>query len=167
MDDRKPRHRHHQRPHDRKEGEPVAAGEAGQGDKRERHRHHGRRDFKKRDEQAPVQAGAEGAPAREGHEQRQPRDHERDRPRERFGKDRDRDKRDNKGKFGDREHGGRDRDRGGRDRDKGGRDKREHGPAHRPYASSAPRERERAIDPNSPFAKLAALKEQLAANRKD
>ena len=31
----------------------------------------------------------------------------------------------------------------------------------------APRERDRPIDPNSPFAKLAALKEQLAANRKD
>jgi ATP-dependent RNA helicase SUPV3L1/SUV3 len=164
MDDRKPRHRHHQhqRPHDRKPGEQAAAGEGGDGDKRERPRHHGRRDFRKRDEQAPAQA-AEGAPAREGRE-------ERDRTRERFGKDRDRDnKRDNKPKFGDREHGGRDRDRdrGGRDRDKGGRDKREHGPAHRPYASSAPRERERAIDPNSPFAKLAALKEQLAANRKD
>jgi ATP-dependent RNA helicase SUPV3L1/SUV3 len=167
-EERKPRHRHH-RPHDRKPGEQAAAGspgEAGEGDKRERHRHHGRRDFHKKDEQAPAQAaaGAEAAPAREGREQR-------DRQRERFGKDRDRDnnKRDNKqaGKVGDREHGGRDRDRGPRDRDKGGRDKREHGPAHRPYASSAPRERERAIDPNSPFAKLAALKEQLAANRKD
>ena len=54
-------------------------------------------------------------------------------------------------------------------RDKGGRDKRsEGGPSHRPFASSAsPRERERPIDPNSPFAKLAALKEQLTANRKD
>src|SRR5581483_1645761 len=166
MDDRRPRNRHHQRPQDRKAGEPAAAGEVTEGDKRERHRHHGRRDFRKRDEQAPAPVAAEGAPAREGDQQRQPRDQERDRPRERFGKDRDRDnKRDNKGKFGDREHGN--RDRSGRDRDKGGRDKREHGPAHRPYASSAPRERERAIDPNSPFAKLAALKEQLAANRKD
>jgi len=27
--------------------------------------------------------------------------------------------------------------------------------------------RDRPADPNSPFAKLAALKEQLAANRKD
>jgi ATP-dependent RNA helicase SUPV3L1/SUV3 len=172
MDDRKPRHRHHHRPHDRKSGEQAASapGEAGEGDKRERHRHHGRRDVHKRDEQAPAQAaaGGEGASAREGREHRE----ERDRPRERFGKERDRDnKRDDrqKGKFGDREHGGRDRDRerGGRDRDKGGRDKREFGPSHRPFASSAPRERERAIDPNSPFAKLAALKEQLAANRKD
>lgn len=33
--------------------------------------------------------------------------------------------------------------------------------------SAPPRERDRPIDPNSPFAKLAALKEQLTANRKD
>ena len=86
-------------------------------------------------------------------------------PRPRFeGKGRERD-RDN-GKFG----GGRDkggRDKGGRDR--GARDKRpDGGPSHRQYATSAaPRERDRPADPNSPFAKLAALKEQLAANRKD
>ena len=56
-------------------------------------------------------------------------------------------------------------DRGGRDRDRGGR---ESGPSHRQYASSAnPRERDRPIDPNSPFAKLAALREQMSANRKD
>ena len=84
-------------------------------------------------------------------------------PRERFqGKGRDNDKgrdRDkDRGKFG----GG--RDKGGRDRDKG----RDGGPSHRQYATSAaPRERDRPVDPNSPFAKLAALKEQLAANRKD
>jgi ATP-dependent RNA helicase SUPV3L1/SUV3 len=67
---------------------------------------------------------------------------------------------------GDRDRGG--RDKGNRERDKGGRDKREGGPSHRQYATSAaPRERERPIDPNSPFAKLAALKEQLTANRKD
>jgi ATP-dependent RNA helicase SUPV3L1/SUV3 len=75
----------------------------------------------------------------------------------------------NKGKFrGDRDKGGRDkggRDKGGRDRDKGGR---ESGPSHRQYATSAsPRERDRPVDPNSPFAKLAALREQLTANRKD
>ena len=50
----------------------------------------------------------------------------------------------------------------------GGRDKRDSGPSHRQWATSAaPRERDRPIDPNSPFAKLAALKEQLAAGRKD
>ena len=56
--------------------------------------------------------------------------------------------------------------RSGRDfggRDKGGRDKRDGGPSHRQWATSAsPRERDRPADPNSPFAKLAALKEQLA-----
>ena len=97
-------------------------------------------------------------------------------PRERFeGKGRDGDRRD---KFdrnkGDRNKGGGGRDkgeRGGRDfggRDKGGRDKRDSGPSHRQWATSAaPRERDRPVDPNSPFAKLAALKEQLAGNRKE
>ena len=67
----------------------------------------------------------------------------------------------------EKEPGG--RDKGGRDkggRDKGGRDKRDSGPSHRQYATSAaPRERDRPIDPNSPFAKLAALKEQLAGRK--
>ncbi|MBT2817717.1 hypothetical protein HIR22_12300, partial [Staphylococcus coagulans] len=73
----------------------------------------------------------------------------------------------NNGKFGgDRNKGkpGGDRDNRGRDRDKG-RD-RQGGPSLRPYASSAtPRERDRPADPNSPFAKLAALKEQLAGRK--
>ena len=57
------------------------------------------------------------------------------------------------------------RDFGGRD--KGGRDKRDSGPSHRQWATTAaPRDRDRPADPNSPFAKLAALKEQLAG-RKD
>jgi ATP-dependent RNA helicase SUPV3L1/SUV3 len=112
-----------------------------------------------------------GAPAREHREHREPRE-ERDRPRERFeGKGRDRDNERRRDKFGGERKGDRnDRERGGRDhgRDKGGRDKRESGPSHRPYASSAsPRDRDRPVDPNSPFAKLAALKEQLTANRKD
>lgn len=63
---------------------------------------------------------------------------------------------------------GRDQDKGRvQGSRKGGREGRsDAGPSHRPYASSAPREREQSIDPNSPFAKLAALKEQLAG-RKD
>jgi ATP-dependent RNA helicase SUPV3L1/SUV3 len=97
---------------------------------------------------------------------REPREDKAGRPRERFeGRGRSEDR--NRGKSRDREDGGRDRtarDKG-RDRDKGGR---ESGPSHRQYATSAsPRDRDRAIDPNSPFAKLAALKEQLSANRKD
>jgi ATP-dependent RNA helicase SUPV3L1/SUV3 len=105
---------------------------------------------------------------------RRPKPPPRHQPRERF-RGRDKDKggeRDQpKGKFGGgRDNGG--RDKGGRDkggRDKSGRDKRpDSGPSHRQYATSAaPRERDRPADPNSPFAKLAALKDQLTANRKD
>ena len=95
-------------------------------------------------------------------------------PRERFqGKGRDNDKRPRQAQGGRRtsrgKFGGGGRDKGGgatrAARDKGGRDS---GPSHRQYATSAaPRERDRPVDPNSPFAKLAALKEQLTANRKD
>src|SRR5262249_38702455 len=97
--------------------------------------------------------------------------------RERFegkGRDRERDSEGRRDKFQARDkgqrgrEGGRDRDREHGGRDKGGRDKRESGPALRQYATSAnPRDRDRAIDPNSPFAKLAALKEQLAGGRKE
>jgi ATP-dependent RNA helicase SUPV3L1/SUV3 len=168
------RHRRPDRPADA--AQPGAAGEAapsepGEGAKRERHRH-GRRnhEFRKPRTDAPadgaVVAAADGVPAREPREDkgRPSRERFEGRPKgEARGEARD------KGKFrGDRDKGGRDkggRDKGGRDRDKGGR---ESGPSHRQYATSAsPRERDRPIDPNSPFAKLAALKEQLAANRKD
>jgi ATP-dependent RNA helicase SUPV3L1/SUV3 len=166
-EERRPRHdRHRHRHHDRpKEGETpaaAAAGEAGEVAKHERHRR-GRRDrnheFRKPGTEAPAEAApaADGAPVREPREGKGP-------PRERFrGRDKD------KGRDADQQRskfaGG--RDKGGRD--KGGRDKRpDSGPSHRQYATSAsPRERERPIDPNSPFAKLAALKEQLTANRKD
>jgi ATP-dependent RNA helicase SUPV3L1/SUV3 len=162
----RPRHRHQDRP---QEGsQPVAAtGEAGDAQKHARHRR-GRRDrnqdFRKPRTDAPsdgvVATPAEGAPAPE------PREDKGRPPRERFeGKGRDRDSDKRRDKFqGGRDKGG--REHGGRD--KGGRDKRDSGPSHRQYATSAsPRERDRPVDPNSPFAKLAALKEQLAANRKD
>ncbi|GAB9163230.1 helicase-related protein [Bradyrhizobium diazoefficiens] len=160
-EDRKPRHerhrhqRHHQpRPQAGAEaGAAPAEGEAAQaadGEKRgERHRHGGhRKDFRKGRE-----GGADGAPRPEGRD---------DKNRSFQGKDRDKDRDRNKGKFGgDRDKG---RDNRGRDRDKG-RD-RQGGPSLRPYASSAnPRERDRPVDPNSPFAKLAALKEQLAGRK--
>ena len=115
---------------------------------------------------------ADGAPASPPREDRGGRP-----PRERFqGKGRDNDRPQGKpqdkdrpqGKFGGgREHGG--RDKGGRDKGGfGGKGGRDSGPSHRQWATSAaPRERDRPVDPNSPFAKLAALKEQLAANRKD
>jgi ATP-dependent RNA helicase SUPV3L1/SUV3 len=161
------RHRRQDRPAD--SAQPAVAGEAttsepGEAAKPGQQRHGRRdrnRDFRKPRPGAPAEVAAE--PAADGAPAREPRE-DRGRPsRERFeGKARTEDQ--NKGKFrGDRDKGG--RDKGGRDRDKGGR---ESGPSHRQYATSAsPRERERPIDPNSPFAKLAALREQLTANRKD
>jgi ATP-dependent RNA helicase SUPV3L1/SUV3 len=173
-DERRPHHdRNRPRHHRAAEGAQAAEGEGAQ---RHRRRRHG--DFRKPREGAPAEAGAtpaaEGAaPVEARQEARQETRH--DRPqRERFeGKGRDREER--RDKFdrnkGDRK-GGRDkgdRERGGREfggRDKGGRDKRESGPSHRQWATSAgPRERDRAADPNSPFAKLAALKEQLAGRK--
>ncbi|MGY3603259.1 MULTISPECIES: helicase-related protein [unclassified Bradyrhizobium] len=165
-EERRPRHdrsRHRHQPRDGAQG-AAAAGEGADGAQRDQQRR-GRRhhEFRKPREDAPVGAAAasNGAP-------REDKGGRRERV-EGKGRDRDNDRR--RDKFsGDRKDRDRsDRERGGRDfRDKGGRDKgRESGPALRQYASSAPRERERAIDPNSPFAKLAALKEQLAGNRKD
>src|SRR5579859_6515333 len=163
------RHRHHRhgqaKPQD---GAAAAEGEARDGEKRERRRHHGRRDVRKPDA-APAEAtaNADGAVAREqGQDQRQEKRDRGDR-RERFeGKGRDRDRDAKREKFGDRQGERRD-DRDRRDRDRG-RDKRdrESGPALRHYASSQ-NPRDRGADPNSPFAKLAALKEQLAGNRKE
>jgi ATP-dependent RNA helicase SUPV3L1/SUV3 len=185
-EERRPRHdrnrhqRHQGNQPAAQDGAPAAAaGEAGAGEKREHHRR-GRRnnDFRKPRTDAPgvtAAAPADGAPvaAEARTDQRPDQRNDRNRPpRERFeGKDREKGDRP---KFqgnrdGDRNKG--DRNKGGRDfggRDKGGRDKRDSGPSHRQWATSAaPRERDRPIDPNSPFAKLAALKEQLAGNRKD
>lgn len=153
-EDRRPRHdrhRHRQpnRPQQGAQGAP-AEGEATDGDKRQRHGH-GRRDrsfdFKRPNRPAGEAGAPSEGPQGEGRPPRE-RQHGKD-VRKDFGKGRD------KGKF----------------QGKGGRDRRPDGggPSHRPFASSAPRERERdrPADPNSPFAKLAALKEQLAANRKD
>jgi ATP-dependent RNA helicase SUPV3L1/SUV3 len=167
-EDRKPRHeRHRHQRHHNNQPRPQAGAEAGaapvegeaaqsaDGEKRgERHRHGGGRRDGGRDFRKPREGGAEGAPRQEGRD---------DKNRRFEGKDRDKDRnRDNKGKFGgDRDKG---RDNRGRDRDKG-RD-RQGGPSLRPYASSAnPRERDRPADPNSPFAKLAALKEQLSGRK--
>jgi ATP-dependent RNA helicase SUPV3L1/SUV3 len=162
-EDRKPRHeRHrHQRHHNNQRPQAgaeagaapgaasAAPGEAAEGAKPGQrhgggHRRDGNKDFRKPRE------GGEGGERRD------------DRNRSFQGKDRDKDRDRNKGKFGgDRDKG---RDNRGRDRDKG-RD-RQGGPSLRPYASSAnPRERDRPADPNSPFAKLAALKEQLSGRK--
>lgn len=166
-EDRKPRHerhrhqRHHQpRPQAGAEAGAASAapGEAAEGAKPgERHRHGGHRRDGGRDFRKPREGGGEGAPRQEGRDDKNRRFEGRDRD----NKDRDNKSRD-KGKFGgDRDKG---RDNRGRDRDKG-RD-RQGGPSLRPYASSAnPRERDRPVDPNSPFAKLAALKEQLSGRK--
>jgi ATP-dependent RNA helicase SUPV3L1/SUV3 len=169
-EERRPRHDRNRRAHHRPQQDAApaaAAGEATEADKADRPgrgRRNRHNEFRKgRDAPAEaVTAAPDGAPAREG---REGGAHP---PRERFqGKRGDNDKgRDkDRAKFGGRDKGG--RDKGGRD--KGGRDKRpDSGPSHRQYATSAsPRERDRPIDPNSPFAKLAALKEQLTAERKD
>jgi len=171
MDERRPRHERHRRKDQHKDGEQGAAA-GGAGEKRPHHRHRRHKEFHKPREGAP----ADGAPAsadvtaaneqrddkrfeRKDHEKRRDRDNER---REKFGRDR-RDERKDERK-GERRG---DRDRGDREHGRS-RDKRDSGPSHRQYATSAsPRDRDRPVDPNSPFAKLAALKEQLTANRKD
>ncbi|MEW6766478.1 MAG: helicase-related protein [Pseudomonadota bacterium] len=137
-DERRPRH-HHKRTPEKSSAAP-AEGEANtDGDKRERHGRH-RRDRNQRDEKHTA-ANGEGAQSRP--------------PRERFkGRDRDKGRDDERGKFKGKFDKGRDR-----------KDDRGAGNL-RTYASSAPRERNRDADPNSPFAKLAALKEQLGG-RKD
>jgi ATP-dependent RNA helicase SUPV3L1/SUV3 len=189
-EERRPRHEHRNRHRHGKapqqDGAQAAEGKASNdkaadGEKRERSRHHGRRDrdFRKPRENAPAVAApaatAEAAPAPVGEQRQEQGQAQRGEQRDRLegkGRDRDRDRDNKREKFGDRQGDRReDRDRRdrGRDRDKG-RDKRdrEGGPALRHYASSQnPRERDRAADPNSPFAKLAALKEQLAGNRKE
>ncbi|MDO8398798.1 MAG: helicase-related protein [Bradyrhizobium sp.] len=188
-EERRPRHdrnrpRHHDRPAQGADAAAPVPGEAGDAAKGERHRR-GRRtpDFRKPRTDAPPADGATPAVAADGAPASPPREDRGGRPpRERFqGKGRDNDR--PQGKPQDRSQGkppgkfgGGDRDKGGRD--KGGRDKggfggkggRDSGPSHRQWATSAapaPRERDRPVDPNSPFAKLAALKEQLAAGRKD
>lgn len=175
-DERRPHHdRNRQRHHGRAAEGAQAAGEGEGAQRHRRGRRHG--DFRKPREGAPAGEAA-SAPAAEGAapaeaRQQTRQDHQ---PRERFeGRGQGQGREERRDKFdrnkGDRK-GGRDkegRERGGRDfggRDKGGRDKRESGPSHRPWATSAsPRDRDRPADPNSPFAKLAALKEQLAGRK--
>jgi len=168
-EDRKPRHERHRHQRHNNQPRPQAGAEAGaapaegeaaqsaDGEKRgERHRHGGHRRDGGRDFRKPREGGEGGGERRDDRNRSFQGKGDRD-------KDRDRN-RDNKKFGGDRDKG---RDNRGRDRDKG-RDRRdrESGPSLRPYASSAnPRERDRPADPNSPFAKLAALKEQLSGRK--
>jgi ATP-dependent RNA helicase SUPV3L1/SUV3 len=141
-EERRPRHARNPR-HGRDGAAHPAAGEAREKEPRERHGHFRR---ERRDDQRPprpdvaasASATADTAQPQRGQERDQQRDHRNQRGRD-----------NGKGKF-----------RGGA----AGRN--ENRPPHA-QRSSAPPPRERPIDPNSPFAKLAALKEQLTANRKD
>jgi len=190
-EERRPHHdrnrqRHHNRPQDG--AQAGAAGEGGEGAPRGEQRHRrGRRpnEFRKPREGAPADgavatAPADGAPAaaEAGQQTRSERPRfDRGRDRKEGGGDRpdrkfgggDRNKTGGGGdrnKSGDRDRGPRDKGRDFGGRDKGGRDKRDSGPSHRQWATTAaPRDRDRPADPNSPFAKLAALKEQLAGNK--
>ncbi|NVN85764.1 MAG: helicase [Rhodopseudomonas sp.] len=155
-DEQRPRHdRSRYRNQDRSQPGATAAageGEAGEAAKRDRP-DRGRRDRKPEFRRPRPEGAVETAPAADGaapQDSGNARDNRPRPPRERFqGKGRDRDK------FQSGPKGGRDSNGGDRS-------------SHRQVASSAPpRERDRPIDPNSPFAKLAALKEQLTANRKD
>jgi ATP-dependent RNA helicase SUPV3L1/SUV3 len=143
-DERRPRHHHRHRGanrgRDAAQGAPAQEGEAAAPDGAERERHGRPRRNRGNDNRRPDREAGEGAQARG------PRENRGDRPqRERF-----------KGPKGKGKFEGKGRD-----------NRREGGAALRTFASSAPRERDRAADPNSPFAKLAALKDQLATTRKD
>ena len=154
-DERRPRHDRSRYKGPDKSAAPAAEGEAAaDGEKRERHGRH-RRDRHNEHRRPRGDAPAVAAEGADAAQARPPRDDKGGRrPRDHFkGKDRNQDR--GKGKFDKRREGRKD------DRDRSGG-------ALRTYATSAaPRERDRPADPNSPFAKLAALKEQLAGNRKE
>ncbi|MGM4915759.1 helicase-related protein [Tardiphaga sp. 813_E8_N1_3] len=155
--DRNRHHRSNNAAQGAAQGAP-AEGAVADGEKRERQDRggQGRRDrnnneFRRPRSDAPAAtASAEGAPNRGNRGNRDNKPGEGGRP------PRERERFQGKGKGGFK---GGDKGREGRGNDRGG--------ATRPFATSAaPRERDRPIDPNSPFAKLAALKEQLSG-RKD
>ncbi len=128
------------------EGEAAADGE-----KRERHGRH-RRD--RNNEHRRPRGDAPAADAGADAQARPQRDDKSGRPQRDHFKNKDRNQDRGKGQFDKRGRDGRRDDRGGG--------------SHRTYATSAaPRDRDRPADPNSPFAKLAALKDQLSGSRKD
>jgi ATP-dependent RNA helicase SUPV3L1/SUV3 len=162
-DERRPRHDRSRYKGPDKSTAPAAEGEvAADADKRERHGRNRRdrnNEHRRPRTDAPAVAAAEGADAAQARPPRQDRRDDRNEkggrpPRDNNFKGKDRNQERGKGKFENRGREGRKDDRGGG--------------ALRTYATSAaPRERDRPADPNSPFAKLAALKEQLAGNRKE
>lgn len=144
-DERRPRHHHNRNRAPEKSSAAPAEGETtADGEKRERHGRN-RRDRNQRDEKH-ASANGEGVSSRPPRERFKGRDRDKGRDDER-GSDRGK----FKGKFEKRGRDDRKDDRGGGNL--------------RTYATSAPRERSRDADPNSPFAKLAALKEQLGGRK--
>jgi ATP-dependent RNA helicase SUPV3L1/SUV3 len=157
-DERRPRHQHNRNRAPNPSAAPAVEGEAAVGDdKRERHgrnRRHRNNDNRAPRTDAPAVAAQNGEAA-----QARP-------PREPFkGRERDKGRDNERGKFQGKSKGKFDKG----SRDKGPRDGRKDdrgGGNLRTYATSAaPRERDRPADPNSPFAKLAALKEQLSGGK--
>jgi len=144
---------------------------AGRSDERRpRHNHQRHRDNRQPQKAAPAAEGAEGQqPAGDQAGDRRGPRHGRDRDRERNREDRRprhehkegaqaRPPREDRDGRPQREHF---KGKGKRDRD-GGRDRRDNDAAFRTVATTATRERGGVADPNSPFAKLAALKDQLS-----
>jgi ATP-dependent RNA helicase SUPV3L1/SUV3 len=160
-EERRPRHDRSRYKGPDKSTAPAAGGEAVPADADRRVRHGRNRRDRNNDHHRPrsdapavAVEGADTAQARPPRQDR--RDDRPDKggrpPRDNNFKGKDRNQ--ERGKF----------DKRGRD---GRKDDRDRGAALRTYATSAPRERDRPADPNSPFAKLAALKEQLAGNREE
>ena len=140
------RHRGHERSGQDRAAAPASDEAAAGEERRERHGrpHHRRGNNDPRRNRNEAGEGGDAAQARGPRPPFKGKDRNNDR-----GQDRNHDR--GKGRF----------DKSGRKDDRGGA-------ALRTFASTAnPRERDRPADPNSPFAKLAALKDQLAGNRKD
>ena len=115
---------------------------------------------------APVAAVAEGEQPQERRHERHGRPHRQDRSQDDRSQHGDRPRGEHQGRprHGKGESGKGDsgkRDSGKRDFGKGGRDRGDRRDKRPMFVSSAPPRREKVADPNSPFAKLAALKQQL------
>ncbi len=153
-DERRPRPQHHRNRVPNRSDAPAVEGDAATGDNKSerpgRHRRNRNNDNRAPRTDAPAVTAQNGETA-----QARP-------PREPFkGRERDKGRDNERGKFkGKFDKGGRDKgSRDGRKDDRGGGNLRTYA------TSAAPRERDRPADPNSPFAKLAALKAQLSGGK--
>jgi ATP-dependent RNA helicase SUPV3L1/SUV3 len=153
-DERRPRHHHNRsRAPEKSEGAPAEGEASADGEKRERHGRN-RRDRNNENRRPRGDAPAVAAENGASPEARPPRERFKGGNRDK-GRDNDRGSDNSRGKF----KGKFDKGRDNRKDDRGGGNLRT-------YATSAsPRDRDRPADPNSPFAKLAALKEQLGGRK--